>query len=209
MLCTQDLRVHHLYHVQEMLMVTFIKETPFTNQSRLRLKSHIGNPIGYTDNVRRYMLIGQAAAIVTQTFNENKIKLHMFIYGGLSEGILRFSDVQTPAAVDGYSGIIHGSKKELETDHRLAYLATQSFTLVRKPSWSLRKCSAASIFRGSSKFSRSEKREARPQRTSRNRLEQFDRASQCLFFNCMKHFSCYKYFFFKTHTGCTSILATP
>ena len=56
-------------------------------------------------------------------------------------------------------------------DHRLAYFTTQSLTFVRNASWSLRKCSAASMFRGSSKFSKSEKREDRPHSTSRRRLK--------------------------------------
>ena len=42
------------------------------------------------------MLIGQPAANVTPEFNEIKIKLHMFIYGGLSEGILRFRVMYKP-----------------------------------------------------------------------------------------------------------------
>ena len=53
----------------------------------------------------------------------------------------------------------------------LAYFTTQSLTLVRNPSWSLLKWSAASMLSGSSKLSRSEKREERPQSTSRSRLE--------------------------------------
>ena len=56
-------------------------------------------------------------------------------------------------------------------DHRLAYFTTQSLTFVRNASWSLRKCSAASMFKGSSKLSRSEKREDRPHSTSRRRLK--------------------------------------
>ena len=67
--------------------------------------------------------------------------------------------------------------------HLLANFTTQSLTLVRNPSWSLLKWSAASMLRGSSKLSRSEKSEERPQSTSLSRLENMFQTLNCTWEN--------------------------